>query len=129
MSIPELKEGETKEELENLHQSILPWVNTHMQILRETSTWKYVQLKEGAILSYEFVHRRIQEFLASRALAKSPDLTWLNHRYVQDTEWGWPVIKDVTRRNGMKPIIQQINKLGEDIFGHLGEFKEILGGR
>ena len=35
LSIPELKEGETKEELENLHQSILPWVNTHIQFLRK----------------------------------------------------------------------------------------------
>lgn len=126
LTIPDLKEGETKEELENLHQSILPWVNTHMQILRETSTWKYVELNQGAILSYEFVHRRIQEFLASRALANLPNLTWLNHEYIQDTEWGWPVIKDVARRNGMKPIIEQINKLGEDIFGHLGGLRRYL---
>ena len=119
LTIPELKEGETKEELESIHQSILPWVNTHMQILRETSTWKYVHLNDGAILSYEFVHRRIQEFLASRALAKSSDLSWINYRYIQDTEWGWPVIKDVATRIGMKRIIQHINKLDEDIFGHI----------
>ena len=126
LTIPELKEGETKEELESIHQSILPWVNTHMQILRETSTWKYVHLNDGAILSYEFVHRRIQEFLASRALASSSDLSWINYRYIQDTEWGWPVIKDVATRIGMKRIIQHINKLDEDIFGHLGGLRRYL---
>tara|TARA_Y100000589_G_scaffold210099_1_gene198181 strand:- start:156 stop:3131 length:2976 start_codon:yes stop_codon:yes gene_type:complete len=126
LTIPELQENETKEELEKLHQNILPWVNTHMQILRETSTWKYANLGEGALLSYEFVHRRIQEFLASRALAKLSDLSWLNLTYVQDPEWGWPVIRDVARRNGKELIIQRINELEEDILGHVEGLRRYL---
>ena len=43
----------------------------------------------------------------------------VNPDAVQDPEWGWPVIKDVARRNGKESIIQHIRKLGEDIFGHV----------
>ena len=98
------------------------WAYLNMQIIQETHGWRISGFEHMNVAeeTYQFSHRRIQEYLASQSFdTLDAFFEWFNHQNLQNPNWCWPVVRDVLFRfNASKEIIQYIEDLDEDIIGH-----------
>ena len=98
------------------------WAYLNMQIIQEAPGWRISGFEHMTVAeeTYQFSHRRIQEYLASQSFNNLDGFfEWFDHQKMQNPEWCWPVVRDVLLRyNAKEKIIQYLSDLDEDILGH-----------
>jgi len=98
------------------------WAYLNMQIIQEVPGWRISGFEHMTVAeeTYQFSHRRIQEYLASQFFNNLEDFfEWFDHQKMQNPNWCWPVVRDVMLRyNAKNKIIQYLKDLDEDILGH-----------
>lgn len=109
------------------------WAYLNMQIIQEVPGWRISGFEHMTVAeeTYQFSHRRIQEYLASQSFSNIDEFfEWFDHQKMQNPDWCWPVVRDVMLRyNANEKIIQYLSHLDEDILGHRQGLINYLNGK